>query len=64
MKKRFLNLLKHPIVLLMFVGSLGLIYDCIANFADMSVKDLIKSILFVIMSFSATYMYSTGNVES
>ncbi|MDR1896308.1 MAG: hypothetical protein LBR10_05915, partial [Prevotellaceae bacterium] len=60
----FLNLLKHPIVLLMFVGSLGLIYDSIANFADMSVKDLIKSILFVIMSFLATYVYSEGVEES
>jgi hypothetical protein len=48
----------------MFVGSLGLIYDSIANFADMSVKDLIKSILFVIMSFLATYVYSEGVEES
>jgi hypothetical protein len=57
MKKIKWVIINEPIVLLIFIAALGILYDCIANYATLSTKDWIKSGLFVILGLWGCYGY-------
>jgi hypothetical protein len=46
-----------PFVFLIFIAVLGILYDCIVNYATFSTKDWIKSGLFVIFGLWGCYGY-------
>jgi hypothetical protein len=57
MKKIKWIIMNEPLVLLIFIAALGVLYDCIANYATFSTKDWIKSGLFVILGLWGCFGY-------